>query len=67
MNYNILYIDKKAYFSNQEQDTLNLPLNSNVYIENEIDKIKELFKYKEIHLVIINISIMSINSLNTLF
>ena len=67
MNYNILYIDKKLPFSNQEQDTLELLINSNVHIENEIDKVRSLLEYKEIHLIIINTNIISINSLNTLF
>ena len=51
MNYNILYIDNKTNFSIQEQDTLELLINSNLHIENEIDKIRELLEYKEIHLI----------------
>jgi len=36
-------------------------------MENKIDMVKSLLEYKEIHLIVINISIISINSLNTLF
>lgn len=67
MNYNILCIDDKSNFSNKNQNALELLVNSDLHIENEIDKIRELLQYKEIHLVIIDISIMSIDSLNTLF
>jgi len=36
-------------------------------MENKIDTVKSLLEYKEIHLIIINTSVISINSLNTLF
>jgi len=67
MNYNILYIDNKSPFLKQEQDTLELLINSNIHMENKIDTVKSLLEYKEIHLIIINTSVISINSLNTLF
>ena len=67
MNYNILCIDEKSIFTNQDQNALGLLVNSDFHIENEIDKIKELFKYKDIHLIIIDTSVMSIYSLNNLF
>lgn len=67
MNYNILCIDDKSNFSKQDEHALELLVNSDLHIENKIDKVTELLKYKEIHLVIIDINIMSINSLNALF
>ena len=67
MNYNILYIDNKKNFSEEDQNTLKTVVHSNLYIENNIDKIKNILKYKGIHLIINNQKIISVNKLNNLF
>ena len=67
MNYNILCIDDKSNFSNQDQNALELLVHSELFIANTIDKIIELFKYKDIHLVIIDIEVIDLNTLNMIF
>ena len=67
MNYNILCIDDKSNFSDQDQNALGLLVNSELFIANTIDKIIDLLKYKDIHLVIVDINVIDLDTLNMIF
>jgi len=67
MNYNILYIDDKSNYKNQNQNSLELLEDSEIEIENELLSIKKLLMCKDIHLIVINSTIISLETLNNLF
>ena len=67
MNYNILCIDDKSNFSKEDKNELEILVNGGFYFANTIDEILELFKSKDIHLVIIDNKTIDLNILNLIF
>jgi len=66
MNYNILYIDEESNLLQQEHNKLETISNCDVYFQSEMDGIAQALKYIDVHLFILNPSIITFNSLYSL-
>jgi len=66
MNYNILYIDEKSNFSNEDKLTLEQLVVSNIYFETTIAKVKDILENNDINLIVLNPNIISMDLLDDL-